>query len=130
MTPPPPPPHPSFGVIAAARWQDGWAVKLSNPPPRTLGVSGGWGNALPTAESVGGNAGGAKQSASHAARGAVTMGFVSTVIVMVMIVSGAVFMVLRRASHGGGGGVGTFLWRELVCVWPEGGGSGCRIPYD
>lgn len=110
-------------------------MKLSNPPPRTLGVSGGLGDALPTAESVGGNASGAKQSASHAARGAVTMGFVSTVIVMVMIVSMAVFVVLRRASHGGGGG-GTFLWRELMCVWRGGAGGagwnvpGCRIPYE
>lgn len=89
-----------------AKWQDGWAVKLSNPPPKTLGVSGStWRTEagasavdyLPRGEE------GANKAAADAARGAVTVGFVGTVIGMVAIVSSALCLVLRRANVAGGG---------------------------
>lgn len=89
----------------AARWQDGWAVKLPNPPPEALGFigeaslsdRGGGGDVVPT---PGTTAGSSASAASHAARGAVTLGFVSTV--SVLIIAG-LCVVLRRASSNGGG---------------------------
>ena len=99
----PPPPR----SIAAARWQDGWAVKLSNPPPETFGLFQGAGEGAVEGRRpvtvAGSDSAQAKHSASDAALGAVTAGLVGTVFAMVVIVLAALCFVLRRASHGGGG---------------------------
>lgn len=94
--------------IYSARWQDGFAVKLSNPPPKTLGVLSGSMNAGTGArDSLRGgdvsDAGAANQAANEAAKGAVTIGFVGSFIGTAIFVSAALCLILRRASHGGGG---------------------------
>lgn len=109
---------PSAFRIDAAHWQDAWAVKLSNPPPKTLGISGGVlsprTGAVDALSSDASGVSAAKQAASDAARGAVTIGFAGSVIGVVVILSVALCLVLRRASHGGGGALARALF---VCLF-------------
>ena len=62
--------------ITTARWQDGWAVKLSNPPPVTFGffhgAAGGGVDGRRPVTVAGSDSAQAKHSASDAALGAVT----------------------------------------------------------
>ncbi|CAN0490796.1 unnamed protein product [Ectocarpus sp. 12 AP-2014] len=83
-----------------ARWQDGWAVKLPNPPPSTLGVAdtGAWEEPLPVP--IGSGAAEAQQAAAE--RGAVTAGLVGTVTGMLVVVSICLYFVLRKANMAGG----------------------------
>lgn len=79
-------------------------MKLSNPPPKSLGVFGGvTGSGWPGAEDGLPSGVGTSQAADDAARSAVTAEFVATVIGMVVIVSAALCVVLRRANLAGGG---------------------------
>lgn len=109
---PPPPPHLNHGLrlCFSARWQDGWAVKLPNPPPKTLGVSSGWVDPVPVAGGPGtgvsaGTGAGAQQAAAE--RGAITAGLVGTVTGMLVVVSLGLYFGLRKATHTAGG---TFLY--------------------
>ncbi|CAM9713464.1 unnamed protein product [Ectocarpus fasciculatus] len=83
-----------------ARWQDGWAVKLPNPPPPTLGVAGTgtWEDPLPVP--MGSGATDAQQAAAE--RGAVTAGLVGTVTGMLVVVSICLYFVLRKANMASG----------------------------
>ena len=95
-------------------------MKLPNPPPKTLGVSGSWEDPVPVAGGAGTGVGvgvgptaGAQQAAAE--RGAVTAGFVGTVTGMLVVVSLGLYFVLRKATHAGGGEF-TAVTRARVCV--------------
>lgn len=72
-------------------------------------------------------AGSSASAASHAARGAVTVGFVSTLSGMAMLIIAGLCVVLRRASNNGGGEGSHFIVgteggeraerREGVCLF-------------
>ncbi|CAM9135994.1 unnamed protein product [Scytosiphon promiscuus] len=85
-----------------ARWQDGWAVKLPNPPPKMLGVSSSKvDDPLPyTPGTRTSGSTGVQQAAAE--RGAITAGLVGTVTGMLVVVSLGLYFVLRKASHAGG----------------------------
>lgn len=90
-----------FRPNSPARWQDGWAVKLPNPPPSTLGVAGTSASEDPLPVPMGSGVTGVQQAAAE--RGAVTAGLVGTVTGMLVVVSICLYFVLRKANMAGGG---------------------------
>ena len=85
-------------------------MKLSNPPPETLRVTGAFGGGQEGGGSGGaevvptpGTTGAGTSKASDAARGAVTVELVTTLIGMATLVLGALCILLRRATNNGAG---------------------------